>query len=415
MTDDSRGRAGPTRRDTIKYGGVVIGGGLLAGCTGQSGPGSGETEDPTETNLPTETSTDEAATAAETDTETSTPEDESYSVTIPPIGTVEFDSVPESYCSMRAFHGEMGIALGQADKFQAVASPDQLPHWMYNELGIETPGADELEAIPSLENYSFDEEWFYEADLDVHLMDPVGAAWAFESVDWERVAENVGPFVGHYSRTIKGTTRDYPYLGLYETFGKVAEVFQERERFEALKSLHDEFIDRIQSELPPQSERPEIALTTFYEGSFYPYHIDEGTGKKQYSDLGVTNAMEDVVPDDATFAEVDFETMLEVDPDIIVIHNAILFHDSREAFEEQLVAKLRDDPVGGELSVVKNNQVYMGGNNSQGPITNLFQTEAAAKQLFPDRFGEFPGWGEVSGDQQLFDRQHVADIINGEI
>jgi iron complex transport system substrate-binding protein len=328
---------------------------------------------------------------------------------------VEFDSVPESYCSMRAFHGEMGIALGQADKFQAVASPDQLPYWMYDELGIETPSEDELEAIPSLENYSFDEEWFYEADLDVHLMDPIGAGWAFESVDWERVAEAVGPFFGHYARTIKGTTRDYPYLGLYEIFGKVAEVFQKRERFEGFKSLHDGFIDRIQSELPPQSERPEIALATFYQGSFYLYHIDEGTGKKQYHDLGVTNAMEGAIPDDTTFAEVDYETMLETDPDIIVVHNAILSYSSREAFEEQVVAEIRADPVGRELSAVQNGQVYMGGNNSQGPITNLFQTEAAAKQLFPEQFGEFPGWGNVSGDEQLFDRQRVADIINGDI
>ena len=401
MTNSNEAEDGTTRRDYVKYGGAVVGGGLLAGCAGQSDSGS----------------TSEATTTASatTETETATPDDGSYSVTIPPIGEVEFDSVPQSYASMRAIHGEMGIALGQADKFQAVSSPDQLPYWMYDELGIETPSADDLEAIPSLENYSFDEEWFYEADLDVHLMDPIGAAWAFESVDWERVAETVGPFFGHYARRRNGDTRDYPFLSLYEIFGKVSEVFQQQERFEAFASLHDEFLGRIHAELPPESERPGIALASFYQGTFYLFHVDEGPGKKQYTDLGVGNAMSDTVPDDTHLVEVDYETILGVDPEIIVVHNAILSYTSRDEFEEQVVAEVRDDPVGGELSAVQNGRVYMGGNNSQGPITNLFQTEAAAMQLFPDRFGEFPGWGEVSGDQRLFDRQRVRDIVEGDL
>jgi iron complex transport system substrate-binding protein len=43
-----------------------------------------------------------------------------------------------------------------------------------------------------------------------------------------------------------------------------------------------------------------------------------------------------------------------------------------------------------------------------------------AKQLYPDIYGEFPGLDddgtyELSKDEQLFDRQEVADIINGDI
>jgi hypothetical protein len=43
-----------------------------------------------------------------------------------------------------------------------------------------------------------------------------------------------------------------------------------------------------------------------------------------------------------------------------------------------------------------------------------------AKQLYPDVFGEWPGDGnedsypEISTDEQLFDRQRVADIINSD-
>jgi hypothetical protein len=47
---------------------------------------------------------------------------------------------------------------------------------------------------------------------------------------------------------------------------------------------------------------------------------------------------------------------------------------------------------------------------------NLFRLEMTAKQLYPDQFGEWPGY--VNGepypeDEQLFDRQRVADIVRG--
>ena len=44
MADDSAVHEAPTRRDTIKYGGAVVGGGLLAGCTGDSDPATSSTE-----------------------------------------------------------------------------------------------------------------------------------------------------------------------------------------------------------------------------------------------------------------------------------------------------------------------------------------------------------------------------------
>jgi iron complex transport system substrate-binding protein len=51
MAGDSSRREAPTRRDYVKYGGAIVGGGLLAGCAGQSQSGSTQTEtnDTTET------------------------------------------------------------------------------------------------------------------------------------------------------------------------------------------------------------------------------------------------------------------------------------------------------------------------------------------------------------------------------
>jgi hypothetical protein len=82
MADDSSHHGAPTRREYVRYGGTVIGGGLLAGCAGQSDSRS----------TPTEAETDKS-----TPTETSTPEDDGYSVTMEPVGEVTFESVPEEF------------------------------------------------------------------------------------------------------------------------------------------------------------------------------------------------------------------------------------------------------------------------------------------------------------------------------
>jgi ABC-type Fe3+-hydroxamate transport system substrate-binding protein len=100
--------------------------------------------------------------------------------------------------------------------------------------------------------------------------------------------------------------------------------------------------------------------------------------------------------------------MLEVDPDAIIHHWDI---EPSDRFEALLA--LEDHPVGKELTAIDTDRVYVGGTPMQGPIFNLFQLENAAKQIYPEAFGQFRGVGETPEDEQLFDRQRVADIING--
>lgn len=76
-------------------------------------------------------------------------------------------------------------------------------------------------------------------------------------------------------------------------------------------------------------------------------------------------------------------------------------------FRDAVLKDLRNHPVGSQLRAVENGRVYRGGYLYQGPIHNLFLTEQGAKQMYPDIFGE------VTSDNQLFDRQRVADIVNG--
>jgi iron complex transport system substrate-binding protein len=95
----------------------------------------------------------------------------------------------------------------------------------------------------------------------------------------------------------------------------------------------------------------------------------------------------------------------------------VIFVDNGVAdleFVEEQRQKLREDSVASEVAAVKNDRIYPGGTAVQGPIVNMFQTEMAAKQLYPEEFGEWHGLGETPEGEQLFDRQRVANIINGE-
>ncbi|GGN22820.1 hypothetical protein [Halarchaeum nitratireducens] len=70
----------------------------------------------------------------------------------------------------------------------------------------------------------------------------------------------------------------------------------------------------------------------------------------------------------------------------------------------------------GTLRAVQEGNFVRTGGKRMGPIVDLFSAEATAKQLYPEEFGEWPGSiDEVPEDERLFDRQRVADVVNGEL
>lgn len=375
-----------TRRDYLAGGGGLVFGGFLAGCTRSS------TSNPTPTEKSTQTPTETRTTARDT----------SYTVTMAPVGTVEFESTPERWVSYFSTYGGMGIALGQADGLAGMYFTANYPTQFYAELGLDI----DVEGLPQMNADGVDKEVFYELGADVHLIDPnMLTNWFdWQQTDIAEVATNVGPFVGNMIRRRGDSWHDYRYLSLYEAFEKIAAVFQQHERFEQFEAMHDPFVANIESRLPPTADRPEIALLSvnseFEKGSFWGYTLDRSAGKKQYHDLGVTDAFA-ALDQEGSF-KIDLEGLLEVDPDILVFHFGI--SHSTEAEFDQKMDVLRDDPVGGQLSAVQNDRLYRGGTPYQGPIINLFQTELAARQFYPDEFTE----------AELFDRQRVGDIVNGE-
>ncbi|ELZ20556.1 putative iron-III ABC transporter periplasmic substrate-binding protein [Halosimplex carlsbadense 2-9-1] len=403
-TDTTEAR---TRRDYLKYGAALAAAGLVAGCAGGgSEPTDGASDDAgTATDAPGDTPPDGESTATAAATE-------SYSVRMAPVGEVTFDAVPERWIAYCGEYADMGVALGQADGMAGIGGADRYYTAVYDELPGVSVDSTPLEQYPTVRT----REAFYELDCDVHLYDPgmLKNWFDWDQGDVEEVADNVAPFVGNLIFRRSDGWHDYRYYSLYEAFETVAAVFQERERFEAFQSLHDDFLARIQTRLPPAGERPSVMLT--FEGTsepetFSPYRLtDKGTSKKQWRDLGVGDALAGTGIENLSTenrGELDYENLLSVDPDVLLVRG----HERKSAaeFRDTVLAYMEDHPVGSELTAVQSGRVYRGGYLHQGPIHNLFLTERAAKQLFPEEFGD------VTGGEELFDRQRVADIVNGDL
>jgi iron complex transport system substrate-binding protein len=341
--------------------------------------------------------------------QTETPSDSEYSVQMAPVGEVTFDSVPETWATYTPGYAEMGMALGQADGLQSIGYKPRFYTDWYTEFGIDI----DKDSLNQLYESGVGKEQFYSMDAEVHLIDPNWLLNNFEGWDQsdvDSVAEQTGPFVGNVIFRRTDEWHDYEYYTLYEAFETVAQVFQETARYEAMASMHEEYVNgRVADQLPPESERPEVLLV-FGAGNepeaFSPYRLDTGgTGTKHLDDLGVQDALEgsDVEGlSSSNRTQIDFETMLEVDPDVILMKG----HESKSAeeFRNTVVAYMEADDVASELTAVQNGRVYRGGPVYQGPLSNFRLVERTANDLYPDTF---------SGE--LFDRQRVADIVAGDV
>ncbi|MDS0276627.1 ABC transporter substrate-binding protein [Halomicroarcula sp. S1AR25-4] len=382
------------RRDFVKTGGIALTG-LLAGCS----QGSSETDG---------TNSENGTTGSTTTTESS-----SYSVSMAPMGEVTFESVPEKWIAYDGAYADMAVALGQADGITGIGYADRYYTYVYDELdgvNVDRSTLTENELLGD----TIPKEPFYALENDVHLMDPkMLINWfGWSESDVEDIREAVAPFFGNLNFRREDEWHDYRYYTMYEAFGKLANLFKETERYEQFASLHDEFITKVQTQLPSAGERPNVLLT--YAGAdqpeqFSPYRItDKGTSKKQWHDLGVGDALAGTGIDGLSTSDrgkIDYESMLNVDPDVLLVRG----HErkSAEEFRNTVLAYMRDHDVASKLSCVQNGRVYRGGFLHQGPIQNLFLTERAAQQLFPETFGE------VTSDETLFDRGRVSEIVTG--
>ncbi|WP_435124793.1 ABC transporter substrate-binding protein [Halobaculum sp. D14] len=403
MSEPDDSNEGVARREYLKYGAALVAGGGLAGCLGQSGSGTAPAGSTPGTATGAESATTTTGEAGET-----TAADTPYSVTIEPAGEVTFQSVPETWVAENASWADMGVALG-LDKPSAVVLTSEYRTWHYADVPGLSASKDDM---VSLWQDGIAKELFLEIDAGVHFIDPnymVNLIPKWERADVEEMSDRVGPFCGNTSFSTYPWHENYPYFSLYEATEKVARVFRRMDRYRALVELHSQFLERIQQRLPPESERPAIALLS--PGStepeqFYPYRLGETTAYKHWHDLGVADALDgtDIRSFTSNRGTIDYEALLEVDPEVLMFYTDK--HWSRTEFRGQYLEFLRNHDTARELTAVQNGEVYPAGGMYQGPIINLSKTERAAKQLFSEEFGR---------DERLFDRQRIADIRNGDI
>jgi len=396
----------------VKYGGAVVGGSLLAGCAGR--PERGSTTDQQATNTASKTE-------LEGETGSSTPEP-NYTVELSPVGTVTLEEPPTDVFTHFPWFPDMASALGRGETVNHL-------WWDGTVAGLEyfTDGFEdfEVEWADEAGEYGFGKEQLYELDSDLHLVDP---SWVTTRDDWtesdiDEVADNVGPWLGNYYSSYhatppEGWADEYEYYPLWDLFDRVATLYGERERYEALASVRDSLLGTIEEGLPSDSERPTAAYLSISEdlSAIYVLRLNApGYFNAHTRPLGAVDAFGDEAFEGA-FKQVDMEALLEADPDAILALWTVT-----DTFDfETLTRNLAADPVGSELSAVQNGRVYPQGTRWQGPLLNLFQLEMTAKQLYPEQFGRWPAdeagdaYPVFGPDEQLFDHQRVADIITGD-
>ena len=410
MQDNDEGDGVPTRRELLAAGGALVAG-TLAGC---AGGGSASTESTTAAGT---------GTAAETTADRSADGNGSYTASMAPAGDVEFDAVPENAFVIYPQYADMAVALGHGDAVNSVYVPKMSGTTMNHYYARLDGVSFDWKGLSDPINDGLTKERLYELESDVHLADPT---WVSTQEGWNRsdadeIATNVAPWFGNF---YSGTRADppeeysdaYQYYGLWEIFGHVATVFREEERYRALESVRDDLLDTIRKRLPPKKERPTAVRVTLSEDTFYTYHLNEpGYWLADTRPLGAVDAFAEEDWGGQLWGSVGYEAMLKADPDVILHLWGMTPNYEMASVRETL----ENHSVGSQLSAVRNDRVYAQGMRYQGPIMNLFQLEMTAKQLYPDRFGEWPEYAdgqpypEIPADERLFDRTKVAEAVAG--
>lgn len=365
-----------------------------AGC-GQASPATESTASGTTTATPTRTRT-----ATETATPTAT------EACMEPVGCLSFDEPPERWVANAGIYCDMGVALGLTDRLAAIGSPRRFYTGYYDDLpGVSLDKAD----YPALSRGTrMPKESFYAADADVHLIDPV---WLVNTFSWtERdladIETNVGPFFGNYIREKQDAWHDYRYYTLWEAFEKVATLFGRRSRYEQLSAVATDLTETIRERRPDTS--PELLLLRpqgIPPESFFPQYIDDSVSDRQWNIVGVDDVLAGSdIPEWGV--RIGYETLADLDPEVIVMETQFAddFVLEEASFREYTLEFMRDHPVARDVTAVENGRVHAGGINYQGPLISLFQTEQAARVAYPDEFG----------DEPLFDRERVGEIVTGD-
>ncbi|MFC7194056.1 hypothetical protein ACFQL4_04320 [Halosimplex aquaticum] len=261
MVRDSGADGGPTRRDCVKYGGTLVGGGLLAGCLDGEADGSPEGDDTGSTSTRAETGSPTASgtSASEPDRSETATATGGHSAEMAPVGTVEFESVPESFVGGWGFEADVMTALGESDKLVAAEGNQFWYTGFYDQLpGVSVPEPDSVELVRT-DDWSLREEFLYELDPDLLATDP-NRYVSYYGVGEEEIAElhdSVAPFFGNSSRRKRGDGwptwpggESYAYYSVPEFLSRYGDVFRKSAQATAFNEFYRTALSAMRSKVP---------------------------------------------------------------------------------------------------------------------------------------------------------------------
>lgn len=351
----------------------------------------------------------------------------SYVVSMSPMGAVRFEHEPRRIVTQDANYNDMLVAVRREEKLIATGYPGNFFDGFYAQLsGVQVSLDPQRLTYLSAAGGMFDKELLYSLRADVHHIDPLQLARSrgWSRADVEEIARNVGPFFANrYSRENSYPGQEpYAYYTAWELADKVAQVYRQPQRIARLKEVYDKMVHDIAARLPPPDKRPRIGLVFYSKGRFTPYSLTRGGfGQAQYRDVGARDAFAEIQATTyggggGTGVALDVEGLLALNPDVLIVPFAIYPASqsaaSQSSYEELL--KLKNDSLAQRLTAFRKGHVYPGGTPLQGPIFYLFQIEMAAKQIYPDIFGQYRNDQQYPLQEQLFDRVRVANILKGE-
>ncbi|GAA5482270.1 hypothetical protein Hsar01_01488 [Haloferula sargassicola] len=363
------------------------------------------------------------ATIIGNDSETPVQAGGGYTVNLSPAGDVYFDRIPKRVVTMDANYNDMLVAVHQGEKMVATGYRDNFHDEYYERIdGLQTgydPGSVAFLSAPG--GGMFDKELLYALDADVHHIDPLQLAHTrgWSQADVDEITRNVAPFIANrYSRENSHPgNAPYTYYSLWQLSEKIAEVYQRPEAIRRLQQIGERMVSEIQAKLPAEDQRPRVGLVFYSRGKFVPYSLTHGGfGQAHYRDVGARDAFTGI--EDRTYgassggptgSPLDAEGLVSLDPDVLIMPFAIYPGNAHESYLQLLA--LKEDPLVGRVKAFENGRVYPGGTPLQGPVFYLFQLEMAAKQIYPEIFGEFRQDLAYPREEWLFDRDEVAGLL----
>ncbi len=346
----------------------------------------------------------------------------SREVTMEPAGTWHVKEAPNRLVAYQAIEAEIAVALGRSEGLVGMfnrGSLLRLNRLYYRQI----PGFElEPRAITDIPfSGQVSQELFYQLDPDVFMVDPrlPVVSWGWDVGDVREMARRIAPFFGNFIRYPRGQSWGPPYrqYSLDEYFRIYARLFDRVHRYRRFAEFRESLVRRIRGNLPARESGRRICVVGIgsepAKGRFYLVNLRRGGSRVQhYRDLGLRQNFPFDRYVTGKYGRVDFETLVSIDPQVIIVLWATAKFDDREAFRERFVKPLRNHPLGKRLAAVQSGNVLPGGIGAQGPISHLFQLEQAAKQLHPERFGGWK-WGRAP-KRPLFDRGALASILRGD-